>query len=125
MLKRLGFVAVTRSVKVPRAGVEADISAFTQTGVEVVFECKVNTAETDRKGGLADTDNVKKAIADGFLIGTFGDSIPYMVLTNRMPTNGRAKTMVANALETVWTDAFNIDNESDVVRPRSVAGQTV
>ncbi len=104
-----------------KAGVQADISGWTQTGVEVIFECKVNTAETSRPGGLADTDNVKKAIADAFLIGTFGEAPPYVILTNRIPTKGRAAVMVRNALDTVWTDAFNVDDEDDVRRLKELA----
>ncbi len=99
LLERLGFVEIDRHPTFPEVGVEADIAAVTAGGAEILFECKAGTAETRRPGGMADTDNIKKAIADASLLATVRDPVPYIVLTTHIAETGRGNAMITRALE--------------------------
>ncbi len=112
LLERLGFHDIERHPSFSQVGVEVDLAALTVDGYEVVFECKATNAESKRPGGMADTDNVKKAIADAFLLTMVKDKPPYVVLTTHTPAGGRARAMVNAALESeVFLAVVDVHND--------------
>lgn len=116
LLERLGFVDISRHPTYPHIGVEADLVAFTAGGAEILFECKAGTAETKRPGGMADTDNIKKAIADASLLATLKDPVPYIVLTTHVADRGRGAAMIERALEVGLIFAVvNVRQDTDAI----------
>lgn len=90
VLESEGF-ALGGSLRLPEIGVEIDQVA-TRDGRHVWFEYKGSfRGETP---GMRRTDTVKKAIANGALIGAIPDHPPYVVLTSHVPERGSALAMI-------------------------------
>lgn len=114
MLERWGFANIERHPEYPEVGVEADIVAATAGGQDIVFECKAGTAETRRPGGMADTDNIKKAIADASLLATRPDPPPYVVLTTHIAEAGRGEAMISRSLDVgLFFAVVNVREDTD------------
>ena len=126
LLERCGFVEIERRPSFPEVGVEADVAALTAGGAEIVFECKAGTAETKRPGGMADTDNIKKAIADASLLATVKDPVPYIVLTTHIAEAGRGAAMINRALDIgLFFAVVNVRQDTDGIEMlRGLAAST-
>jgi hypothetical protein len=89
-----GF-ALGGSLRLADIGVEIDQVAE-RGGRAVWFEYKGSfRGETP---GMRRTDTVKKAIANGALIGAIPDHPPYVVLTSHVPERGSALAMIEVAI---------------------------
>lgn len=94
VLESEGFV-LGGSLRRPDIGVEIDQVAE-RGGRTVWFEYKGSfRGETP---GMRRTDTVKKAIANGALIGAIPDHPPYVVLTSHVPERGSALAMIEVAV---------------------------
>jgi hypothetical protein len=94
VLESEGFV-LGGSLRRPDIGVEIDQVAE-RGGRTVWFEYKGSfRGETP---GMRRTDTVKKAIANGALIGAIPDHPPYVVLTSHVPERGSALAMIEVAI---------------------------
>ena len=94
VLESEGFV-LGGSLRRPDIGVEIDQVAE-RGGRTVWFEYKGSfRGETP---GMRRTDTVKKAIANGALIGAIPDHPPYVVLTSHVPERGSALAMIGVAI---------------------------
>lgn len=94
VLESEGF-ALGGSLRLPDIGVEIDQVAE-RGGRAVWFEYKGSfRGETP---GMRRTDTVKKAIANGALIGAIPDHPPYVVLTSHVPERGSALAMIEVAI---------------------------
>ncbi len=104
LLAHLGYELRGRRV-LTDVGVEIDQEAVTPDGSVVWFEYKGSIQ--GNRPGLRRTDTVKKAIANGALLGAVPDRAPYVVITSHLPDGGAAAAMIRTALK--------LEHLSDVV----------
>src|SRR6266568_6336792 len=85
LLTRSGFELRGR-VALHEVGVEVDREAVSPGGRSVWFEYKGSIQGA--RPGLIRTDTLKKAIANGALLGAVEDHPPYVILTSHLPASG-------------------------------------
>ena len=95
LLATYGF-SLSGAHHVPGVGVEVDQAAVSPHGARIWFEYKGSIQ--GNRPGLLRTDTLKKAIANGALIGAVADHPPYIVLTSHLPTAGAGHEMLTTAL---------------------------
>jgi hypothetical protein len=107
------------ALRLPEVGVEIDRVARTAAGRVVWFEYKGSFR--GRTPGLLRTDTVKKAIANGALLGALPNHPPYVVLTSHVPARGAALAMLETALRLGFVaDAVCVNDPTAVRRLRDL-----
>ena len=96
LLTHQGFELLGRRV-LSDIGVEIDQEARSPRGELVWFEYKGSVQ--GNRPGLRRTDTLKKAIANGALLGHLDHPAPYVVLTSHLPEAGSGAAMLAAALD--------------------------
>jgi len=79
-------------VVVPEAGIEIDQEAVAPSGRTIWFEYKGSLQ--GHRPGLLRTDTLKKAIANGALLGAVAGHPPFVVLTSHLPEAGAGLAML-------------------------------
>lgn len=102
LLDQHGYTRLGRRV-VEHVGVEVDQEAVSSDGGLVWFEYKGSLQGS--RPGLLRTDTLKKAIANGALLGAVPEHPPYVVLTSHVPTSGAGAEMLETALHLGLLDA--------------------
>ena len=100
--------------RLSEVGVEIDRVARTASGREVWFEYKGSFRGSTP--GLLRTDTVKKAIANGALLGAVPDHPPYVVLTSHVPDRGAGFAMLETALRLGFVADVICVNDPGAVR---------
>ncbi len=95
LLSHLGFTLRGRRI-LTEIGVEVDQEAVSPRGQMVWFEYKGSVQGT--RPGLRRTDTLKKAIANGALIRSLPDLVPYVVITSHLPEAGAGAAMLRAAM---------------------------
>lgn len=95
LLAHLGYRLHGRLV-IAQVGVEIDQRAVSPDGVTVWFEYKGSVQ--GHRPGLRRTDTVKKAVANGALLGGLDDPAPYVIVTSHLPESGSGAAMLSTAL---------------------------
>lgn len=67
-LERYGFKVNQSNLRVVDCGVDVDIVAENGNGIVFLVECKGGWNRGTKKGGMASSDNVRKAIASGYCL---------------------------------------------------------
>jgi hypothetical protein len=108
------FRLVGREV-VSAIGVEIDQVAITPGGEPVWFEYKGSFQGS--RPGLLRTDTLKKAIANGALVGTLAEHPPFVVLTSHLPEAGAGLSMLTAALASgILADVICVNTPAQVAR---------
>jgi hypothetical protein len=79
-------------VFVPQVGIEIDQEAVAPSGRTIWFEYKGSLQ--GHRPGLIRTDTLKKAIANGALLGAVAGHPPFVVLTSHLPEAGAGLAML-------------------------------
>ncbi len=96
-------------------GVEIDQVAIAPSGRRVWFEYKGSFQGS--RPGLLRTDTLKKAIANGALVGTLAEHPPFVVLTSHLPEAGSGLSMLRAALAAgILADAICVNTPAHVAR---------
>src|SRR5579884_1543287 len=96
LLVHYGFELSGRLL-LPQVGIEIDQVAVSRRGQQVWFEYKGSVQGS--RPGLLRTDTLKKAIANGALLGSVRGHPPYVVITSHIPESGSGAAMLRTALE--------------------------
>lgn len=89
-LERYGFEIVHgKGLRVAYCGVDVDIVARNQNGLQFMIECKGGYERGDKPGGMKSSDNVRKAIASAYCLSrsetyTGAPYTPLMIMTTYM-----------------------------------------
>jgi len=83
-------------LRISDIGVEVDRVAVSPSGTRVWFEYKGSVQ--GRRPGLLRTDTLKKAVANGALLGALAEHPPFVVLTSHLPVQGSGLGMLKTAL---------------------------
>jgi hypothetical protein len=96
-------------------GVEIDQAAVAPSGATVWFEYKGSFQGS--RPGLLRTDTLKKAIANGALVGTLPSHPPFVVLTSHVPEAGAGLSMMKAALDAgILADVVCVNTPAHVAR---------
>lgn len=96
-------------------GVEIDQVATAPSGAAVWFEYKGSFQGS--RPGLLRTDTLKKAIANGALVGTLREHPPFVVLTSHLPEGGARLSMLEAALGAgIFADVICVNTPAHVAR---------
>lgn len=96
LLQCQGWTIIERNWREPEVDIEVDIVADSPTGDRWWIECK-GSWESNRNG-LARTDTLKKAIANGALLRLLDGHHPYMVIASHLPESGAGKVWLERAV---------------------------
>ena len=118
LLASYGFELRNRIV-LPEIGVEIDQHAVSPLGNEVWFEYKGSIQGT--RPGLKRTDTVKKAVANGALLGGLEVHPPYVVLASHLPDSGAGLAMLKVARDLGYiSDVICVYDPAQVNRLRNL-----
>ena len=101
LLANYGF-GIHARVVLPEIGVEIDRVATAPSGRTIWFEYKGSVQ--GNRPGLMRTDTLKKAIANGALLGALAKRQPYVVLTSHLPEVRSGAAMLKSALDLGYFD---------------------
>jgi hypothetical protein len=106
-------------VVIPEVGIEIDQEAVAPSGQTIWFEYKGSLQGP--RPGLLRTDTLKKAIANGALLGAVEGHPPFVVLTSHVPEGGSGRAMLdaAKALGFVH-DVICVYRPADAGRLRAL-----
>ncbi len=102
LLRNTGFVLGRCRVTVSDLGVEIDREATSRNGRVIWFEYKGSLQ--GQRPGLLRTDTLKKAIANGALLGALPDHPPFVVLASHVPRSGAGRAMLQAAVKLGYID---------------------
>lgn len=115
MVLELGGYRLTGRLVVHEIGVEVDQAAVAPSGETVWFEYKGSFQGS--RPGLLRTDTLKKAIANGALVGTLPEHPPFVVLTSHLPEGGAGRSMLDAALAAgILDDVICVNTPAHVAR---------
>lgn len=118
LLEQSGY-RLGAAVHLRELGVEIDREATSPADRTVWFEYKGSVQGT--RPGLLRTDTVKKAIANGALLGALAEHPPYVLLTSHIPTKGGALAMLSAAERLgYFTDVICIYDPTQTARLRQL-----
>jgi hypothetical protein len=118
LLRGCGFRLAGR-IFVPQVGVEIDQEAVAPSGRTIWFEYKGSLQGP--RPGLLRTDTLKKAIANGALLGALGGHPPFVVLTSHVPEAGAGLAMLDAARGLGYVhDVICVYRPADAARLRAL-----